>query len=78
MKVGRVVLGTGVTVGSGSTVLYDTHCGDFSRVGPLTIIMKGEEIPASSEWSGAPAVCLQSVPVVAADPLLQPAAVAAE
>jgi len=78
MKVGRVVLGTGVTVGSGSTVLYDTHCGDFSRVGPLTIIMKGEEIPASSEWSGAPAVCLQAVPAVAADPLPQPAAVAAE
>jgi len=57
MKVGRVTLGTGVTVGSGATVLYDTHCGDFSRVGPLTIIMKGEEIPASSEWQGAPAVC---------------------
>ncbi|HVI51681.1 MAG TPA: Pls/PosA family non-ribosomal peptide synthetase [Candidatus Sulfotelmatobacter sp.] len=56
MKVGRVVLGTGVSVGAGSTVLYDTHCGDFSRVGPLTIIMKGEEIPASSEWQGAPAV----------------------
>jgi len=56
MKVGRVTLGTGVTVGSGSTVLYDTHCGDFSRVGQLTIIMKGEEIPAHSEWQGAPAV----------------------
>lgn len=56
MKVGRVRLGQGVTVAAGSTVLYDTHCGDFSRIGPLTIIMKGEEIPANSEWQGSPAV----------------------
>jgi non-ribosomal peptide synthetase-like protein len=55
MKVGKIVLGTGVTIGSGSTVLYDTHVGDFARIGLLTIIMKGEEIPANSEWHGAPA-----------------------
>lgn len=55
MKVGRVRLGTGVTVGSGSTVLYDTHVGDFARVGKLTIIMKGESLPAHSQWEGAPA-----------------------
>lgn len=56
MKVGRVKLGSGVTVGAGSTVLYDTHVGDFVRLGPLTIVMKGESLPAHSEWSGAPAV----------------------
>ena len=55
MKVGRVKLGSGVTVGAGSTVLYDTHVGDFARLGPLTIVMKGESIPAHTEWSGAPA-----------------------
>jgi non-ribosomal peptide synthetase-like protein len=55
MKVGRVKIGSGVTVGSGSTVLYDTHVGDFARLGPLTIVMKGESIPAHTEWSGAPA-----------------------
>ena len=55
MKVGRVKLGTGVTVGSGSTVLYDTDVGDFARVGKLTIIMKGEGLPAHSQWEGAPA-----------------------
>jgi non-ribosomal peptide synthetase-like protein len=55
MKVGRVKLGSGVTVGAGSTVLYDSHVGDFARLGPLTIVMKGESIPAHSEWSGAPA-----------------------
>ncbi|EME71978.1 hypothetical protein H261_00325 [Paramagnetospirillum caucaseum] len=55
MKVGRVRLGTGVTVGSGSTVLYDTEVGDFARIGKLTIVMKGEGIPAHSQWEGAPA-----------------------
>lgn len=55
MKVGRVKLGTGVTVGSGSTVLYDTDVGDFARVGKLTIVMKGEGLPAHSQWEGAPA-----------------------
>ena len=55
MKVGRVDVGRGVCVGAGSTVLYDTHVGDFARLGPLTVIMKGEAIPPSTEWLGAPA-----------------------
>ena len=56
MKVGRVRLGDGVSVGAGSTVLYDTHVGDFVRLGPLTVVMKGESLPPNSEWVGAPAV----------------------
>ena len=55
MKVGRVRIGNGVTIGAGSTVLYDTHVGDYARLGPLTLVMKGESIPAESEWVGAPA-----------------------
>ena len=55
MKVGRVHLGRGVSVGAGSTVLYDTYVGDFARLGPLTVVMKGESIPPNSEWIGAPA-----------------------
>ena len=55
MKVGRVHVDAGVTVGAGSTVLYDTHVGRFARLGPLTVIMKGEAIPANTEWVGAPA-----------------------
>ncbi|TXN79781.1 Pls/PosA family non-ribosomal peptide synthetase [Methylobacterium sp. WL8] len=56
MKVGRVVIGRGVSVGAFSTVLYDTKVGDYARLRPLTIVMKGESIPAHSEWEGAPAV----------------------
>ncbi|MDO9443363.1 MAG: amino acid adenylation domain-containing protein [Beijerinckiaceae bacterium] len=55
MKVGRVFVADGVTVGAGSTVLYDTHVGQWARLGPLTIVMKGEHIPANTEWIGAPA-----------------------
>jgi non-ribosomal peptide synthetase-like protein len=55
MKIGRVELGKGVTIGAGSTVLYDTHVGDFAHLGPLTVVMKGEYIPAHSRWIGAPA-----------------------
>ncbi len=56
MKVGRVELGAGVSVGSNATVLYDSKVGDFARLRPLTVIMKGESIPAHSEWEGSPAV----------------------
>jgi non-ribosomal peptide synthetase-like protein len=55
MKVGKVFVGNGVTVGAGSTVLYDTHVFDYARLGPLTLVMKGEQIPANSAWEGAPA-----------------------
>ncbi|MDA8230415.1 MAG: amino acid adenylation domain-containing protein [Magnetospirillum sp.] len=55
MKVGRVAVGTGVSVGAAATVLYDTKVGDFARIGPLTIVMKGEDIPAHTSWHGAPA-----------------------
>ncbi|CAN7575226.1 amino acid adenylation domain-containing protein [Bosea sp. LjRoot9] len=56
MKVGRVHLGKGVCVGAGATVLYDTHVGDYAQIGLLTVIMKGENLPAHTRWEGAPAV----------------------
>ena len=55
MKVGRIHVGTGVTVGANATVLYDTQIGDYAQLGPLTIVMKGEHIPPHTQWIGAPA-----------------------
>ncbi len=60
MKVGRIDIGKGVSVGSGSTILYDTKIGDFARIEPLTLIMKGENLPAHTIWHGAPAQALPS------------------
>ena len=55
MKVGRIRLGRAAVVGAGSTVLYDTDIGDGANLGPLTLVMKGESIPADSSFSGSPA-----------------------
>jgi non-ribosomal peptide synthetase-like protein len=55
MKIGRVDVGRGAMIAGGTTVLYDTRIGDYARVGPLTIVMKGEELPPHSHWQGAPA-----------------------
>jgi non-ribosomal peptide synthetase-like protein len=55
MKVGRIEIGRGCVLGGLTTVLYDTRVGDHARLGLLTIIMKGEAIPARTEWAGAPA-----------------------
>ncbi len=56
MKVGRIEIGEGVTIGSFATVLYDTKVGDFAQLNPLTLVMKGEQIPPNTTWGGAPAV----------------------
>lgn len=55
MKVGRIEVGKGVTVGWCATVLYDSKVGDFAQIAPLTVVMKGENIPAHTAWAGAPA-----------------------
>jgi non-ribosomal peptide synthetase-like protein len=55
MKIGSIEVGEGVTVGPGSTILYDTRVGDYAQLGPLTVVMKGEAIPAASRWIGSPA-----------------------
>lgn len=55
MKVGRVKIGARVTMHSRCTVLYDAMVGDGVRLGPLTLVMKGESIPANTAWQGSPA-----------------------
>ena len=55
MKVGRIEIGKGVTVGWCATVLYDSKVGDYAQIAPLTVVMKGENIPAHTAWAGAPA-----------------------
>ena len=55
MKVGRIKIGGGVTVGPAALVLYDTEVGDNARLASLTTVMNGECLPANTNWSGSPA-----------------------
>jgi non-ribosomal peptide synthetase-like protein len=60
MKIGRVVIGARVTVGARTIILYDTQVGDGARLGPLTLVAKGEHLPAATAWEGSPAAPLRS------------------
>jgi non-ribosomal peptide synthetase-like protein len=55
MKTGRIHIGNDVTIAAGTTVLYDTRVGDGAVIGPMTLVMKGEELPKNSSWVGSPA-----------------------
>jgi non-ribosomal peptide synthetase-like protein len=65
MKVGRIEIGRGVTLGTAAIVLYDTKIGDYARLEPLTVVMKGEHIPAHTVWSGAPSQRIAARPSTA-------------
>jgi non-ribosomal peptide synthetase-like protein len=55
MKIGTVEIGARVSVGARATILYDTHVGDGTRLGPLTLVAKGERLPPETRWEGSPA-----------------------
>jgi non-ribosomal peptide synthetase-like protein len=55
MKLGRVKIGPGCSVGRSATVLYDTEMEAGSRLGDLSLLMKGERLAAGTSWIGAPA-----------------------
>ena len=55
MKIDHVVIGERVTIGARCTVLYSAQVGDGVQLGPMTLVMKGENLPAGTRWHGAPA-----------------------
>nr|WP_315472910.1 Pls/PosA family non-ribosomal peptide synthetase [uncultured Undibacterium sp.] len=55
MKVDHVIIGEHVYLGPRSFVLYSAVVGDHANLGALTLVMKGEFIPAKSRWRGCPA-----------------------
>jgi carbonic anhydrase/acetyltransferase-like protein (isoleucine patch superfamily) len=52
---GIAAIGARVTVGARGAILYDTHMGDDARLGPLTLVAKGERLPGGTRWEGSPA-----------------------
>jgi len=55
MRIGRVQIGEGATLGVRTTVLYDSSVGAHCRLGPLTLVAKGEHLPPGTRWGGSPA-----------------------
>ncbi|MQQ99564.1 Pls/PosA family non-ribosomal peptide synthetase [Glaciimonas soli] len=55
MKVDHVTIGSRVYMGPRCFVLYGAEVEDNAKLGALTLIMKGEHIPAGSSWRGCPA-----------------------
>ena len=55
MKMSTVEIGAGCTVGTDAVVLYDTRMEEGASLGELSLLMKGEVLPAGSHWEGSPA-----------------------
>lgn len=54
MKMSTIELESGVSIGSRAVVLYDTRVCSGTAVDPLSLVMKGEELPADTRWRGIP------------------------
>lgn len=55
MKIDQVDIGSRVYMGPRSAVLYSASVENDAKVGALTLVMKGESIPAATSWRGCPA-----------------------
>jgi non-ribosomal peptide synthetase-like protein len=55
MKMSTIDVGSRCSVGAVSLVLYDTAMDEGARLGSLSLLMKGEVLPAWTEWEGIPA-----------------------
>ena len=55
MKISTVEIGAGCTVGASAIVLYDSVMEPGSLLDDLSMLMKGETLPANTAWQGSPA-----------------------
>ncbi len=55
MKMDKIEIGVRCKVGAVTLVLYDTRMEDEAVLNDLSLLMKGEVLPAATEWEGIPA-----------------------
>ena len=55
LKAARLRVGRRCEIGAASVVLYDSVMEDGSRLDALSLLMKGETLPAGTIWAGSPA-----------------------
>ncbi len=61
MKMSTLRIGRGASVGDRSIVLYDAVVGDGVALEALTLVMKGEHLPAGTRWRGITAQVVTAV-----------------
>ena len=54
MKSSYLNIGAECSVGNLAVILYDTDMHEGSVIGPLSLLMKGETLPACTSWHGIP------------------------
>lgn len=54
MKMSTITIGSRVSIGSCTVILYGTVIEDEVKIGDLSLLMKGERLYAGSQWAGAP------------------------
>lgn len=54
MKMSHLRIGDGATVGVSAVVLYDSEIEAGARLLSLSLLMKGERLPANTTWQGIP------------------------
>ncbi|WP_234376789.1 Pls/PosA family non-ribosomal peptide synthetase [Streptomyces sp. TP-A0356] len=55
MKMSKVTVRTGASIGTRAVVLYDAVVGEGVRLGALSLVMKGEHLTPGTSWRGLPA-----------------------
>ncbi|MDP1804474.1 MAG: hypothetical protein Q8K72_04855, partial [Acidimicrobiales bacterium] len=56
MSTGTVELGVGATLGPHGVILPAACIDEHTTVGPVSLVMRGEHVPASTRWAGNPIV----------------------
>ena len=68
MKMDRIEIGSGCSIGTDSVVLYGSRMESTSVLGDLSLLMKGEMLPEGTRWEGSPARPSWQRPLPAANP----------
>ncbi|MFD1874138.1 Pls/PosA family non-ribosomal peptide synthetase [Hymenobacter bucti] len=60
MKMSDLRIGRAATVGTSSVVLYDSVIGPGTTLKSLSLLMKGEKLPANTRWQGIPSAFISA------------------
>ncbi len=58
MKMSYLTIGADASVGTSAVILYDAVLNPGSSLGSLSLLMKGESLPADTRWQGIPSTPL--------------------